>query len=494
MSAVADAGALRAAIEAAMPGWLPRQRWHAGSHPIAAVRCEELAPIDAGDPEVFACVVAVEYGGAEAVRHHVPLAVTRPGGPRPSDPAAIVHEDDGLLVFDALADARAAAPLWRLLAGGGEARLEHGLLVAGGGGGGLDAGVTDIHPLGREQSNSSLVVGADHLLKVMRTVVYEASVELEMTQALERAGFEQIAPAAAWLHYRRDGEPHPALLALVQPFLHNGTEGWTLALTSLRDLYATAEEDSAATAAHRVQVVEESGGSFTAEASRLGDISAQMHLALAGATGPDLAPEPITPARLGAWADEMLAELEALSMSDHEALRGLAAHRGALEGRINAIRSLHDPGLAIRIHGDYHLGQVLRTDSGWTVLDFEGEPRRPVEHRRRRHSAMRDVAGMLRSFDYAASVALVERVSPADPSWAHLRAHGLSWAAANREAFWAAYVARTTGSALLPDAGAALTLRRAFEIQKAVYEVEYEMAHRPSWVEVPLGFLLEASE
>ena len=100
---------------------------------------------------------------------------------------------------------------------------------------------------------------------------------------------------------------------------------------------------------------------------------------------------------------------------------------------------------------------------------------------------------MLRSFEYAAAVALMERIPLRDPSWAHLAAHGRSWSTANREAFWAAYVERTVGTRLLPDPGAALTLRRAFEIQKAVYEVGYELAHRPQWVSVPLAFLMEAT-
>jgi maltokinase len=486
-----DIEAVRAALEEGLASWLPRQRWYGGGQAIRTVHCDELSPIADGSPDVALCIATVEHEDATRETYNVPVALSSPGGLRPSDPAAIIHEDDETLIFDALADARSAAPLWRILANGTGVELRAGRLSAGGGG--LDASTSDIAPLAREQSNTSLVVGGQHLLKVMRKIAFEPSVELEMTRALDEAGFDHLAPPQAWLHYVREDQPHGALLAIAQPFLHNGTEGWTLALTSLRDLYADAEEHIPGDAAERTQAVEDAGGSFTAEAARLGDITARMHLALAQASGADLAAAPITAALLTEWADEMLTELDALIGAGTDALRELPVHREALEARINAIRTLQEPGLAIRIHGDYHLGQVLRTDSGWTVLDFEGEPRRPVEHRRRRHSPLRDVAGMLRSFDYAASVALLERLTPTDPAWAHVRAHGLSWAVANREAFWAAYVERTAGTALLPDPGAALTLRRAFEIQKAVYEVGYEMAHRPSWVPVPLGFLLEAT-
>jgi trehalose synthase-fused probable maltokinase len=491
MSTTLDVDMLTGVVEAALPEWLPRQRWYGRGAAITSVRCEELGPIDDGDPVVSVCIVRVETGDGHAVRYNVPIAAGSPRGLRPSDPGAVISEDDTTIVFDALADARTAAPLWRVIAAGRQVPLRAGRLVPGGVE--LDASITEINPLVREQSNTSLLVGGDHLLKVMRKVVFDPSVELEMTRALVAAGFEHLAPAEAWVHYDRDGEPHGALLALAQPYLHNGTEGWTMALTSLRDLYADAEEHTGGDAADRLQTVEDAGGSFTAEAARLGDITAQMHLALAGATGEAVAPEPIGAAMLREWAEEMLGDVDALIATGGDAVDGLADHRPPLAARIDAIRTLAAPGLAIRIHGDYHLGQVLRTDAGWTVLDFEGEPRRAVEHRRRRHSPLRDVAGMLRSFDYAAAVALNERSTKADPGWDHLRKHGRAWAQANREAFWSVYVEHTAGSTLLPDAGAALTLRRAFEIQKAVYEVGYEAAHRPQWVPVPLGFLLEAT-
>lgn len=490
MSETATVDAARPTLETALVSWLPRQRWYGGGDAIREVRCEELSVIDEAEVVVAACIVSVVHDDGTETRHNIPVALGSPGGPRPSDPAAVMYEDDTTLIFDALADARTAAPLWRILAGGGTVELGHGRLAAGGGG--LDPSITDISPLVREQSNTSLVVGGQHLLKVMRRVIFEPSVELEMTRALADAGFDHVAPAQGWLDYRRDDQPHSALLALVQPYLHNGTEGWTLALTSLRDLYADAEEHVPGDAAERIRAVEEAGGSFIPDAARLGDITAQMHLALVHAGGAGLAARPITAAQLDEWADEMLADLDAL-ISGGGVGEQLRAHEEPLRARISAIRRLDNPGLAIRIHGDYHLGQVLRTDSGWMILDFEGEPRRTVEHRRRRHSPLRDVAGMLRSFDYAAAVALIERIAPGDPAFAHLAAHGRSWSAANCDAFWSTYVERTAGTPLLPDAGAALTLRRAFEIQKAVYEVGYELAHRPHWVSVPLGFLLEAT-
>ena len=493
MSDRVTADAVRDAVERALPAWLPRQRWYSGGAASSGrVHCEDFSEVSDDPRVVLAIVVADAVGGGDPVRYNVPLAVGHPQGLRPSDPAAIVLEDGDVLVFDALADARTAAPIWRALAGGETRSLRGGRLA--GGGGGLDPGISDISPLVREQSNTSLVVGGEHLLKVMRKVVFQPSVELEMGRALADAGFEHVAAAEGWLHYERDGEPHGALLALAQRFLHNGSEGWTLALTSLRDLYADAEESGAAGPTHRVQAVENQGSSFTPDAARLGDITARMHLAMAGAAGDDLRAQPITAAMRERWVAEILTELDGLLRSDDAVLAPLRAHQEALRGRINAILDVSDAGIAIRVHGDHHLGQVLRTDSGWTVLDFEGEPLRPVGERRRVQSPMRDVAGMLRSFDYAAAVALTERgVAPGRRGWAELAPYGRSWSSANRDAFWAAYVEPTAGTALLPDPGGALTLRRAFEIAKAIYEVGYELAHRPAWVAIPLGFLLEAT-
>ena len=164
--------------------------------------------------------------------------------------------------------------------------------------------------------------------------------------------------------------------------------------------------------------------------------------------------------------------------------------RGSLVSRFDELRELQPGGLRIRIHGDLHLGQMLRVSSGWMVLDFEGEPNRTPSERREPSTPLRDVAGMLRSFDYAAAVALAERARPDSEDWERMMAYGDAWAQANRDAFWSAYLETIGDSALLPSPGAAMVTRRAFEVHKAAYEVGYELGHRPSWVRIPLRFLL----
>jgi trehalose synthase-fused probable maltokinase len=237
--------------------------------------------------------------------------------------------------------------------------------------------------------------------------------------------------------------------------------------------------------------VREQGSSFQPEAERLGEVSADMHLALASPLVPeDMRPEPIAPGMLDAWAGEMTADLDRLLAVDSEELAPLRARRPVLVRRFEALRQLADAGMAIRIHGDFHLGQVLRVDAGWIILDFEGEPDRPLEARRVRSSPVRDVAGMLRSFHYAAAAALMERCTPSDSDWEPLFLQGVAWAEASCESFWNSYLTRASSGIVLPAPRSTLVLRDAFKLQKAIYEVGYELGHRPDWVSIPLRYLL----
>jgi maltokinase len=233
----------------------------------------------------------------------------------------------------------------------------------------------------------------------------------------------------------------------------------------------------------------EAGGDLAPEAQRLGVMTAELHVALAEAFGAE-------PADARTWADASAARVAAVIHPDLDRATVIAA--------IDRVRSVREAGLSIRIHGDYHLGQVLRIDDGWYVLDFEGEPSRPVEERRQPSSPLRDVAGMLRSLSYAAAVGLREHGTGAQGSRDLDLVAGLSgtvesqpgrgpvelasaWEQRNRDAFLTAYLERLDGSPLLPgDPESLLALLGAFELDKAVYELAYEQAHRPDWVQIPL--------
>ena len=326
---------------------------------------------------------------------------------------------------DALIDSDASLALLHEVTGGAEPALRARLL-------------------GAEQSNSSVVYDERLILKLFRRLTPGPNPDVEVTEALGRVGFPHVAvPVGVWRRGRTD-------LAVVQPFLVGATDGWSLALTSLRDLLADGPDDPA-----------QAGGDFAAEAGRLGQLTAEMHLALAEAFGTE-------PGDVHAWADGVAAQLAKHGVTGGDEV--IAAVRAAAEG-----------GKAIRVHGDFHLGQVLRTDAGWYVLDFEGEPARPVEERMAPASPLKDVTGMLRSFQYAGAVALTERAEGTNID--RLAAQTESWEARNRSAYMSGYFGVDGISLLLPlDAR---PLLRALELEKAAYELGYERAYRPHWAEIP---------
>ncbi len=320
--------------------------------------------------------------------------------------------------------------------------------------------------MGAEQSNSSLVYDERIILKLFRRIRPGHNPEVEITEALAAQGFTQVARPLATQRVR-DYD-----LAILQPFLAGAVEGWALALTSLRDLFGMHDTSS-------IPIINldapppppdpgQAGGDFSGEAARLGAVTGDMLVALAGAFGRHHADAK-------AWATSIAEQMEALKPGDLD-------QRGA-QAILDRLAEL-DPGSAIRVHGDYHLGQVLRTDAGWFVLDFEGEPARPLEERRRPSSPLKDVAGMLRSFHYASAVARTERDEYA------LEDLAAAWEDRNRQAFLRGYLrAAGPGGILPPDPESVDVVLAAFELEKAVYELGYERAYRPDWEHIPLGAL-----
>ena len=312
-----------------------------------------------------------------------------------------------------------------------------------------DEDAAKVRPLGVEQSNTSLVFDERLVFKLFRRLPDGRNPDVEVTSALADLGFEHvIAPLGTW----RDDD---ADFAIVNELLLSSTDGWQLAMTSLRDLY------------DRRCPPEEAPADFGFEAERLGRVTAQLHEALSEAF-------PVGDADVDSWIDDMEAQLERVSLPDDLAPAARAVYE--------AVRSV-DVGPAFRIHGDYHLGQTLLTDLGWYVLDFEGEPARPVAERRRPSSPLRDVAGMVRSFHYAAEAAL-RQVGSEDEEDRRLAG---AWERHVAERFLAGYEGYEPLERLLPPTETRPVVQRAFELDKAIYEVGYETAHRPDWVGIPLA-------
>jgi maltokinase len=247
---------------------------------------------------------------------------------------------------------------------------------------------------------------------------------------------------------------------MLQSFVPNASDGWRLATASVRDLYAEGDLHA-----------DEVGGDFAADSERLGAATASVHADMATV----LPTEPAGEDWYAAAAEQMGERLTAAI----EVVPQLAEHADGIRELYAAVATSREPVVRQRVHGDLHLGQVLRTATGWIVLDFEGEPARPLAARRELDSPMRDVAGMLRSFDYAARHMLVEQ--PDDPQRAY---RAQEWASRNRGAFCAGYSA---ASGLDPCGESPLL--RAFEADKAVYECVYEARNRPHWLMIPLNSL-----
>jgi maltokinase len=320
--------------------------------------------------------------------------------------------------------------------------------------------------MGAEQSNSSIVYDERVILKLFRRVQAGHNPEVEITEALAEQGFGCVAEPLATQRVR-DYD-----IAILQPFLAGAVEGWALALTSLRDLFGM--HDTASIPIINLDAPPpppdpaQAGGDFSGEAARLGAMTGGMHVALADAFGRHHADPRV-------WAESIARQVEALGPVDLD--------QAGVKRILDELADL-DPGAAIRVHGDYHLGQVLRTDAGWYVLDFEGEPARPLEERRRPSSPLKDVAGMLRSFHYASAVARTERDDEA------LEDLAAAWEDRNRQAFLRGYMrAAGPGNILPPDPECVGAVLAAFELEKAVYELGYERAYRPDWEGIPLSAL-----
>ncbi|MDX6236138.1 MAG: maltokinase [Kribbellaceae bacterium] len=318
-----------------------------------------------------------------------------------------------------------------------------------------------------EQSNTSLVFGDTALLKVFRRLEPGSNPGVEIESALTEAGSELVPEVlgsvrGSWP--RAGGGTDSGDLAMMTVFEKNSTDGWSYATTSVRDLYAEAD-------LHAGEV----GGDFAAESQRLGASTAQVHAELAKALGTDV------------WEPEQMAH-NAAAMRRRltvavEAVPELGEFAAGLGRAFDALAAYDEPIPVQRIHGDFHLGQVLRTLDGWKLIDFEGEPAKSLVERRALDTSIKDIAGMLRSFDYAARSLLADHQG--DPQIAYRAAE---WAERNRDAFCTGY-AEVAGS----DPRDQRILLSAFLADKVIYETLYEARNRPSWLPIPLAAAAQLS-
>ena len=454
-------------LEHVLRDWLPRQRWFAGKDKApGAIRVASARRLVEGDPALLHLLVDVDADGsgapvptlhspahASGVTYQLLLGV-RAELPDQLEHALIGHLEGLGVVYEGTHDQELMHHILGWIDAGSDRagiafRRERGATI--------DPDAASL-VLPVEQSNTSIVFGEQSVLKLFRIVVPGLSPDLELTKALTEAGNRHVAALQGWIEADVDGTT--STLGLMQDFLRSGSEGWALALTSVRDLFAEGDLHA-----------DEVGGDFAAESERLGAATADVHAALARVLPTGSADEDA---------------IRRLAASMHERLDAAAASVPALRPHTEPIHTAFDAlagrreALPLqRVHGDLHLGQVMRTDAGWVLLDFEGEPGAPVGVKGALSSTLRDVAGMLRSFDYASRYLLADHAGAPQ-----LEYRSAEWAERNRDAFCAGY-AEAAGRDPREDP----VLLRAFELDKAVYEVVYEARNRPDWVHLPLDSL-----
>jgi maltokinase len=447
----------------ALQEWVVAQRWFgAKGRTVSALEVLQGVPLRNEEPLLVLALIAARFPSGTHDLYQLPIGI------RHADEGwdrGVITEVGNWTLYDALTDPELARELLRRM-------REESVARAGGSTltfrwtEGPDLNGAEVRPMGVEQSNSSMVFGDQLVLKSFRRLEPGVNPELELLLFLAGHGFENIAPLAGWYEY--EGRLVESTLGILQQYLKGARDGWSLAV----------DEDGA------------DPDELIARLDELGGVTARMHSVLGSdASDPAFAPEEPSEESLAiitATVDEEIERIfKNLPEDDDSPVAMIAGRSQDVRERLGQLSRIGVGGRVIRTHGDYHLGQVMLTGRGWVVLDFEGEPARTLPERRQKRSPLRDVAGMLRSFAYVAAAGQIlgTRVMPED------------WEERARAAFLEGYFRDVDPALLPPGQESTQKLLSVFELEKAVYELNYELNNRPDWVGIPVASirrLLEA--
>lgn len=518
--------ALSGELAKLLPAYLTARRWfRSKARPIKEVIVEDVVPFSAAN-RLFVLTVSYEDGGTDNYLLPLSLALSPEDSLRntpSSEPLAVLRDKNGgeRLLFSAFANPSFRASIFSAFAANEEFKGQNGTFVprltAGSGVAASELDPSMESSVSRaEQSNTSVVYGNKFILKLFRKIEAGVNPDVEVGVFLTEHGFANTPAVVGTLEYRRRDEAYAA--GLLGAFVPNRGDAWKYTLDELGAFFESALQAGSAPEAlpyiHPLELatalVPETArkllGRYLPSAALLGKRTAEMHTVLAKGNSPDFAPAHARTSDLAELRSEMDRQTDTAFSLLRARASGLPAQAAGeadeLLGRENDVRqrfgklqNLAPQAARIRFHGDYHLGQVLYTGADFMIIDFEGEPARPLDQRREKTFALRDVAGMVRSFHYAAYVALFGQVGSVDvgrfdtESIARWSRYWYGWAAA---AFLKGYFDTANGGVFLgPDPAEHRVLLDAFLLHKALYEVAYEINNRPDWVRIPLRGILD---
>lgn len=523
-------------LEAQLPSYLLARRWFGGkARTIHGVEIRETIPIPTENPQAVICIIRVDYVEGEPEHYLLPVSFLEPekAASLAEGPAAIARfrqlvkgeQHEGIL-FDALWDPSFLKLLLQSIArnrrfNGPEGDVVASCLPAFRRQLQSDAAALEPSLLRAEQSNTSVRLGDQFILKIFRRAEAGINPDLEIGRFLTAKGFRNAAHVAGALEYQRD-HGDPTTIGILHRFVQNEGDAWRYTLDALSRYFEHALTHSTSLPANVLpqghilslldtkvpDLAEEVIGSYLEEARLIGQRTGELHRILASdAEDPNFAPEPFADFYRRSLYQSMIGsvtqhfpllkqKVKTLPEGTHEPAKKVLDLETAVRKRYLPIRDKKISAMRIRIHGDYHLGQVLFTGKDFIIIDFEGEPARPLSVRRLKESPIRDVAGMLRSFHYAPYASLIGKVAGVRPEdFPILEPWARFWYAWVSKTFLQAYMEAVDQSGIFPKSRDELRiLLDAYLLQKAIYELGYELNNRPDWVRIPLEGILALME